>query len=65
MKKVTPQEMLDAYNHACATSSPEAQQFFPVLSEKLEDLTDKQRAIFQHMALGMNCIVGEMCVEEQ
>jgi hypothetical protein len=65
LKKVTPQEVLDAYNLATTNASPESQEFFAPLPERLEDLTDRQQAIFQGMAFKMNCITGEMCVEEK
>lgn len=64
MKKVTPQEVLNAYNTVVA-SEPDPQRLFQVLPDKLEDLTNEQQALFQRMALGMNCIVGEMEVEDK
>lgn len=65
LKKVTPQEVLDAYNSATTTASPDSQKFFAPLPERLEDLNQEQQTIFQQMAFKMNCVVGEMQVEEQ
>ncbi len=65
LKKVTPQEVLDAYNLATASASPESQKFFAPLPERLEALSREQQTIFQRMAFNMNCVVGEMQVEEQ
>lgn len=62
-KKLTRQEVYDAFKLAMGQVSPEAKEAFSHVSEQWDDLTNQQKALFREMAWKLNLVIGEMEVD--